>query len=252
MTWTYSRSLPTLPRIRLPATAWGRSGIAAAAMIAAFSEYWSTLLVSDLFLNLQPLITGFAITMGLIVAIGAQNAWVLQKSLRGENPWTIAGVCVALDILLVSTGVFGLDYIQTLMPGLVPVLTWLGIALLLWLALQAFGRALQGNDGLVVAAASEPVNRWRSAGQVMMLSLINPHVYLDTVVLIGSVGAQQSHPGLFVVGAACGSALWFGTLVIAARQLRPYLSSPRHWQMLDVIMGVLLLLVALTLLLNHP
>ncbi|MDO6681676.1 LysE family transporter [Oceanobacter sp. 5_MG-2023] len=204
--------------------------------------------MSDLLLSLQPAITGFAITTGLIVAIGAQNAWVLQKSLRGENPWTIASVCTLLDALLVSVGVFGLDYIQSLLPSLVPVLTWLGIALLLWLALQAFGRALQGGNSLVAAAASEPVSPWRSAGQVMALSLINPHVYLDTVVLIGSVGAQQSHPGLFVVGAACGSASWFILLVAGAKKLRPHLSSPYHWQVLDVITGVILLLVALTLL----
>ena len=203
--------------------------------------------MSDLLIHIQPALTGFAITMGLIVAIGAQNAWILQKSLRGENPWTIASVCIALDVVLVSVGVFGLDYIQGLIPGLVPVLTWMGVALLLWLAFQAFGRAMQSGDGLVAAGPAEAVSPWKSAGQVMALSLINPHVYLDTVVLIGSVGAQQSHPGVFVIGAAMGSTLWFCTLVTGAKKLRPYLTSARHWQILDATTGSVLVLVALSI-----
>ncbi|WP_221801717.1 LysE/ArgO family amino acid transporter [Oceanobacter mangrovi] len=203
--------------------------------------------MNDLFFQFQPALTGFAVTMGLIVAIGAQNAWVLQKSLRGENPWTIASVCIALDVVLVSAGVFGLDYIQGRIPGLVPILTWMGVGLLLWLAAQAFGRAWQGGDTLVAAGPSTPVSPWRSAGQVMALSLINPHVYLDTVVLIGSVGAQQTHPGVFVVGAGLGSALWFITLVSGAKKLRPYLTSARHWQILDSATGSVLLLVALSI-----
>ncbi|WP_028669265.1 LysE/ArgO family amino acid transporter [Saccharospirillum impatiens] len=193
------------------------------------------------------LITGFGISIGLIVAIGAQNAWVLNKSMRGEHPATVALVCCTIDALLITLGVYSVDRVQQQIPALVPVLTWLGIGLLCWLAAQAFWRVWHGSAGLVVIGAASGVSRWQVAGQAVAISLLNPHVYLDTVVLVGSVGAQQSNPGYFILGAALASTTWFFGLTGFGRYLGPKLSSPRAWRWFDASVGSVMVLVAVSL-----
>lgn len=189
--------------------------------------------------------TGFLVTLGLIVAIGAQNAWVLNKSLRGEHPWVITSVCVSLDISLIAIGVYSISTIQQWMPDLIPAITLMGVVFLLWLSGQSFYRAWQGGESLTTNEGVELSSPWRSVGQVLAISLLNPHVYLDTVVLIGSIGAQQTLPIWFIVGAGCASALWFFSIAAGAKLLRPKLSEPKHWQMLDTFTGICLLVVAL-------
>lgn len=193
------------------------------------------------------LLTGFAVAIGLIVAIGAQNAWVLSRSVRGEHPVVIAAVCAGLDAVLISLGVFGLDRVQGMVPGLVPVLTWLGIALLVVLAAQSFRRAWSGSSGLVAADGGSSASAWSLAGQALAISLINPHVYLDTVVLIGSVGAQQPQPALYALGASLGSATWFASLAGLGRRLQRWLRSPLHWRCFDAGIGAVMLAVAASL-----
>lgn len=197
---------------------------------------------------MSSLLTGFIVAISLIVAIGAQNAWVMGKSMRGEHPGVIAAVCVTLDTLLITLGVFGLSHVQSLIPGLVPVLTWVGVALLLWLASQSFYRAWAGSAGLLASGGPSGASALQLAGQAALISLVNPHVYLDTVVLIGSVGAQQAEPAAFVVGAAAASAVWFTLLTQGARKLGTLLKSPAHWRAFDLLIGSLLVLVALSLL----
>lgn len=192
-------------------------------------------------------VTGFSIALGLIVAIGAQNAWVLNKSMRGEHPWVVAGVCCSLDALLITLGVYSIETLQVLLPGLVPIMTWLGIALLCWLAAQAFWRAWQGSGGLVVQASAGTTTGWQVAGQAMVISLFNPHVYLDTVVLIGSVGAQQLYSQVFVLGAALASGVWFFSLAFFGGYLGPKLQSVRAWRIFDSLIGSIMVLVAISL-----
>ncbi|MHA7879021.1 MAG: LysE/ArgO family amino acid transporter [Saccharospirillum sp.] len=193
-------------------------------------------------------VTGFGIAIGLIVAIGAQNAWVLSKSMRGEHPWIIATVCCSIDAVLITLGVYSIDRLQQWIPALVPVMTWLGVLLLCWLAGQAFWRAWWGTSGLVITAQGSLANGWQLAGQAMAISLLNPHVYLDTVVLIGSVGAQQAMPASFVVGAAMASTVWFFSLSGFGRYLSPKLQSVRAWRVFDAVIGVIMVLVATSLL----
>ncbi|SFX55591.1 LysE/ArgO family amino acid transporter [Marinospirillum alkaliphilum] len=195
------------------------------------------------------LLTGYLVTISLIVAIGAQNAWVMGKSMRGEHPAVIAAVCITLDTLLIALGVFGLAQVQSLLPELVPVLTWLGVLLLLWLASQSLLRAWQGSGGLVASSGPSGASALQLAGQAALISLINPHVYLDTLVLIGSVGAQQADPFAFVVGAAAASASWFTLLTRGSRHLASWLKSPAHWRVFDLVMGLLLVVIALSLVL---
>lgn len=192
-------------------------------------------------------ITGFGIGIGLIVAIGAQNAWVLSKSMRGEHPWVIAAVCCSIDAVLITLGVYSIDRLQQFLPGLVPVMTWLGILLLSWLAIQAFRRAWTGTGGLMASGRASAGSGWRLAGQAMAISLLNPHVYLDTVVLVGSVGAQQSHAHGFVTGATLASVVWFFALAGFGRYLGPRLQSVRAWRVFDLVIGMIMVLVALSL-----
>ncbi|MBE0507599.1 MAG: LysE family transporter [Marinospirillum sp.] len=196
---------------------------------------------------MSSLFTGFIVAISLIVAIGAQNAWVMGKSMRGEHPGAIAAVCISLDTLLIALGVFGLTHVQNWLPELVPLLTWLGVAILLWLASQSYYRAWTGSTGLLASAEPSGASALKLAGQAALISLVNPHVYLDTVVLIGSVGAQQAQPGVFVIGAAAASALWFTLLTRFSRKLGGWLRSPMHWRVFDLVMGSLLVLVAVSL-----
>jgi L-lysine exporter family protein LysE/ArgO len=190
---------------------------------------------------------GFGLSFGLIIAIGAQNAWVLNKSMRGDSPVVVALVCCTVDALLITLGVYGIDWVQQRLPALVPVMTWFGISLLCWLAAQALWRAWQGTSGLLAAGSAALAGRWQVAGQAMAISLLNPHVYLDTVVLVGSVGAQQSHPSSFVIGAAIASILWFFSLTGFGRYLGPKMKSPAAWRWFDTLIGGIMILVAVSL-----
>jgi len=118
--------------------------------------------------------TGFMVAFGLIVAIGAQNAWVLNKSLRGEHPWVITAVCVAIDITLISVGVFTISQIQQWLPPLIPAVTLFGVLFLCWLSAQAFYRAWLGGAGLATSTNSQLSSPWRSAGQACAISLLTP------------------------------------------------------------------------------
>lgn len=193
------------------------------------------------------LLTGFAISIGLIVAIGAQNAWVLNKSMRREYPWVVATICATIDAVLITLGVYSIESLQQQLPTLIPAMTWLGITLLCWLGGQAFKRAWQGNSGLKASQQHGTHSGWKVAGQAAAISLLNPHVYLDTVVLIGSVGVQQPNTAAFVVGAAFASVFWFFSLAAFGRYLGPKLQSPRAWRAFDTLIGMIMLLVAFSL-----
>jgi len=158
----------------------------------------------------QSYVNGLLVAFGLIMAIGTQNAFVLAQSLRREHHLPVAALCVTCDALLVAAGVFGLATVLTQSPMLLAVARWGGAAFLIWYGAQALRRAcskqsLQQGEGQTV----------RSLRAVMLsalaVTLLNPHVYLDTVLLIGSLGAQQTEPGAYVVGAASASLLWFFT-----------------------------------------
>lgn len=202
------------------------------------------------------LLTGFVVGLGLIVAIGAQNAWVLSQSMRGNHRGVIATVCILCDAVLIVLGVYGLARIQAWLPALVPALTWLGIALLLWLAVKAGQRAYRGTSGLEAGQDGSMTwkesawkeSAWKTGATALAITLLNPHVYLDTVVLIGSVGIQQPAPFRFVLGACLASFCWFTTLTQLAPKLRAWLRSPLHWRLFDGGMAGMLLLVAVSLL----
>ncbi|SFM77739.1 LysE/ArgO family amino acid transporter [Halopseudomonas yangmingensis] len=192
--------------------------------------------------------SGFGLGISLIAAIGAQNAWVLSHSMRGQHRLLLAGICIGCDCLLILLGIFALDALQGRLPQLVPVLTLGGVAMLLWLGSQSAWRAWRGNSRLQAGESAVYGSAAALAAATLAITLLNPHVYLDTVVLLGSVGARQSSPLLYALGACLASAVWFGSLTGAAPTLARLLRTPRSWQLFDAGIALMLLSLALGLL----
>ncbi len=194
-----------------------------------------------------PLAAGFGLGASLIVAIGAQNAFVLRQGLRREHVGTVVAACAAIDALLIAAGVAGLGAALGPHPTLLRALSWLGAAVLAAYGVQAARRAL--HPGTLQAQGEAPATRRAVLLQVASLSLLNPHVYLDTVLLVGSVGAQQHGAArpLFALGAAAASVTWFALLGYGARAAAPLFSRALAWRLLDA--GVALTMWTLAVLL---
>ncbi|MDB5983185.1 MAG: lysine exporter protein LysE/YggA [Pseudomonas sp.] len=198
----------------------------------------------------QSYLNGLLVAGGLIMAIGTQNAFVLAQSLRREHHLPVAALCILCDALLVTAGVFGLATLLAQNPTLLAAARWGGAAFLLWYGSQALRRAcsrqsLQQGDGTGL----------RSLRAVLLsalaVTLLNPHVYLDTVLLIGSLGAQQTEPGAYVVGAASASLVWFTTLAVGAAWLAPWLARPATWRLLDLLVAIMMFSVAAQLVVSR-
>lgn len=194
------------------------------------------------------LLIGFLTGVGLIVAIGPQNALVLRQGVRREHVAVVVAVCTLSDIILIGVGTAGIGVVFETAPWIVQVMRWGGVAYLLWFAFtslrSAFGSAsslqLSTADGAVPPARSA----WTVAGATAALTWLNPHVYLDTVVMLGTVANQQALPWVFAVGAMLGSLVWFAALGYGAHLLAPVLRSPRAWRAIDAGIAVVMLLVA--------
>ena len=191
---------------------------------------------------------GFALGLGLIVAIGAQNAFVLRQGLRREHVGTVVAFCALADALLITAGVFGMAQALGDRPQLARALALAGAAFLAWYGWKAFARMRQAGS-LQAATGKEALSRRAALAQAAAFTLLNPHVYLDTVVLVGSVGAQQGDAKWwFAAGASASSLLWFTSLGYGARLLAPWFARPRAWQVLDALIGVVMLALAAGLL----
>ena len=182
---------------------------------------------------------GLALSLGLIVAIGAQNAFVLRQGLRREHVGSVVLFCAVADAVLITAGVLGMAQALGERPGLARVLALAGAAFLAFYGWQALGRARQSHQ-LRAAEDNLALSQLAAVAQAAAFTLLNPHVYLDTVLLVGSIGAQQP-AGLqvwFVTGASTASLLWFGALGFGARWLAPWFARPRAWQILDGFIGL--------------
>lgn len=188
----------------------------------------------------QSYLNGILVAAGLIIAIGAQNAFVLAQSLRREHHLSVAALCVFCDAVLVSLGVFGLAKLLLENPTLLAIARWGGIAFLTWYGLKALLRALRP-DALGNAAETGPRSRKAVLLAALAVTLLNPHVYLDTVLLIGSLGAQQAAPGAYALGAASASLMWFFALALGAAWLAPWLARPATWRLLDLMVAAMML-----------
>jgi L-lysine exporter family protein LysE/ArgO len=190
-------------------------------------------------------IQGLALSLGLIVAIGAQNAFVLRQGLRREHVGTVVLFCAAADGALIAAGVLGMAQALGERPGLARALALAGAVFLAAYGVQALRRARQPHE-LRAAQGDAALGRVAAVAQAAAFTLLNPHVYLDTVILVGSIGAQQSAAlrGWFVAGASTASMLWFGLLGYGARWLAPWFARPRAWQLLDSLVGLTMMMLA--------
>ena len=188
--------------------------------------------------------TGFALSATLIIAIGAQNSFVLRQGLRREHVVAIVAFCALADLALISAGVAGLAKVIGKAPSLTMALTIAGTAFLLWYGLRAARRAFQPQA--LRAAGGTRISLRGAVAQAAAFTFLNPHVYLDTVLLMGSIGARQPADARlwFVGGAALASGAWFAALGFGARLLAPLFSRPRAWQILDVLVGATMLALA--------
>ncbi len=199
----------------------------------------------------QSYLNGLVIAAGLIIALGAQNAFVLAQSLRREHHLPVALLCVLCDAVLVAAGVFGLAALLAQNPVLLGIARWGGAAFLLWYGAQALLRACKPL-GLEQAERSKPRSRRAVLLAALAVTLLNPHVYLDTVLLIGSLGAQQSAPGAYTLGAASASLLWFFALALGAAWLAPWLARPSTWRAIDLAVAAMMFTIAGQLLVAAP
>ncbi len=188
--------------------------------------------------------TGFALSATLIIAIGAQNSFVLRQGLRREHVVAIVVFCALADLALISAGVAGLARVLGKAQSLTMALTIAGTLFLLWYGLRALRRAFQPQA--LRAASGTRVSLRGAVAQAAAFTFLNPHVYLDTVLLVGSIGARQPADARlwFVGGAALASGAWFAALGFGARLLAPLFSRPRAWQVLDILVGATMLVLA--------
>ncbi|WP_136255015.1 LysE/ArgO family amino acid transporter [Onishia niordana] len=189
---------------------------------------------------------GLLVGAGLIIAIGAQNAFVLSQGLRREHIWLVATVCALCDWVLVGMGVLGLGTLLAEQQMLMVLARWGGAGYLACLAWLSLRRAWHSHS--LRADAKAPVSRREVLWATLAVTLLNPQVYLDTLVMLGVVGALQESPGGFFMGAALASFGWFFGLVAAASWLAPRLASPKAWRVIDTLIGITMAVIAWRLL----
>jgi len=197
--------------------------------------------------DLLALVAGLGTGLSLIVAIGAQNAFVLRQGLRREHVPAIVAVCALSDLVLITVGVAGLGALVTVRPGVLTVIAWAGAAFLVAYGLLAARRALRpGTLRSAEAEASSGSSVHRSVLTCMGLTWLNPHVYLDTVLLLGSVAAGYgTHRWDFAIGAGAGSVLWFCGLGFGARFARPLFARPIAWRVLDSAIAIVMIVLGI-------
>ncbi|GAA5191354.1 L-lysine exporter [Rugosimonospora acidiphila] len=190
-------------------------------------------------------LAGFGFCFALIVAIGAQNAFVLRQGLRREHVVPVVATCAAADAVLIAAGIAGLGAVLANAPAIVTAVRWGGALFLLGYAALAVRRVLR-------PAALSPLDRPPATLRATLLAclaftFLNPHVYLDTVMLLGAVAHHYPDPWAFGAGAATASLVWFSGLGLGARRLTPLLAHPAAWRVVDGAIATIMVTLAVSL-----
>ena len=192
-------------------------------------------------------VSGLGLGLSLIVAIGAQNAFVLRQGLRAEHVAVVVAVCLLSDVVLIAAGTAGAGALVTRVPELLTVVCLAGAAFLLAYGAMAARRAVRP-VALVTEEAGRRAGLLVTVTTCLALTWLNPHVYLDTVVLLGSLASTwDDDRWWFAAGAAVGSTLWFAGLGYGARLLRPLFARPSSWRVLDAVIAVVMVTLAVGL-----
>jgi L-lysine exporter family protein LysE/ArgO len=185
--------------------------------------------------------------LGLIVAIGAQNSYVLRLGLQKSHVGIAVAICSISDAILILAGVAGIGALLQGRETLLDVIRWIGIIYLSWFGLSALRRATK-SDQLTVGQG-ENLSRRKVVLATLGFTLLNPHVYLDTVLLLGGMANQfGSDKWFFAIGAACGSLSWFSFLGFGAKKAAPLMAKPITWKILDFFIAIVMFTIAITLL----
>lgn len=221
---------------------------------------------------LSPIVAGFGLGLSLIIAIGAQNLFVLRQGIRREHVLVVALLCAASDAVLIVIGVSGIGMVLQAVPWLIDVVRWAGALFLVTYGVLAARRAWRpghatlavNENGGAAASASSPEPAGNSAGVLtrtrlvpvvltcLALTWLNPHVYIDTVFLLGSIASTHGDGRwLFAAGAVTASVVWFFCLAFGARLLGRVLSTERAWRILDAIIAVVMVGLGISLVMPH-
>ncbi|MFJ6654232.1 L-lysine exporter [Microbacterium sp. NPDC091313] len=219
---------------------------------------------------ISTLFAGFGLGASLIIAIGAQNLFVLRQGMRREHAVAVAVVCALSDAILIVLGVSGIGLVLQAVPWLLDVVRWAGALFLAGYAVVAARRAWRpSGEALRVDASVEAIPDAAPAGArratatatrrlapvlltCLALTWLNPHVYLDTVFLLGTVASTHGEERwIFAAGAVTASVVWFFALALGARYLGRWLATPRAWRVLDGVIAVVMLGLAVSLVLPH-
>ena len=188
---------------------------------------------------------GLLTGLSLIIAIGAQNAFVLRQGLARRHVGPVVAVCAISDLVLIVAGVAGIGTVVEQAGWVIDVVRWAGVAFLTWYGVSSLLRARRG--GSLQAATGEGATLGRAVRTAVALTWLNPHVYLDTVLLLGSIANANDSRWWFAAGAGTASLVWFTALGYGARLAHKTLSTPRAWRVLDVLIGLTMLAIALGL-----
>jgi len=191
---------------------------------------------------------GIGLGGSLIIAIGSQNAYLLKQALKREFVLTCIAICILCDVVLIAAGVAGMGTLIIEAPAILFWIKIAGAAFLFWYGVRAARSALHPSAMTAIDNNTAP-NRKTVIAAMLAFSLLNPHVYLDTVVLLGSIGGQQNGNGrlYFALGAMLASTIWFSSLGLGARYLTPIFSRPAAWRILDGIIALVMWTLAISL-----
>jgi len=192
------------------------------------------------------LIPGFLTGLSLIIAIGAQNAFVIKQGLLRQHVLLIVLICATSDAVLIFLGTGGLGALVQSNQGLLEIVRWFGVAYLTWFGIKSVRSAFSKQS--LSASESPTASALKVATTALALTWLNPHVYLDTVILLGSVANQfEADRWYFAIGASVASVLWFTTIGFGARAASKYMSRPIFWKILDSLIAIVMFSIAITL-----
>lgn len=200
-------------------------------------------------MDLAVFFTGMMMSLSLIVAIGAQNAFVLRQGLRGEHVLAVCLACAISDAILITVGVTSFQTVSEWLPWLEPVMRYGGAAFLTWYGVKSLMSALRSKEALTADPSLPKTDLFRTLVACLALTWLNPHVYLDTVVLLGTISTQfTGSQGSFAVGAVLGSFVFFFALGYGAIKLRPVFERPTAWRILETLIALVMWIIAFKLL----
>ena len=201
---------------------------------------------------ISEILRGALISASLIIAIGAQNLFVLKQGLLRNHIFYVSGICFICDFVLMSIGILGVGTFISTNPLITNILAILGALFLLWYGFKAFKSAIKGTSSMQVQSQDSNDNSLvKVILATLAITLLNPHVYLDTVVIVGGIaGTLNSEQKMaFLIGAVCVSFIWFFSIGYGARLLTPLFKQKKMWVVLDCLVGLVMFYIAYRLIL---